>query len=244
MSVTYLVFDYQTHGLAVLKEINSELARKAKARELFQREARSLQALRHPGIPRFHDFFFTDERYSLVMEMIHGQTLEKVRPKSPEEAVGWILEVCDVLNFIHNRNPPMIHRDIKPGNLIMRYHPRQIVLIDFGAVKDATSAPGTRIATPGYSALEQQRGIPCIQSDYYALGTTLLFLLTRQFPGNFYDSGQRQFVSLERAGIPKSIASAILKLTAFDPAQRPQTATDVANLLRESVLLAQEEPAY
>ena len=233
MSTTYLVYDYQKRTLAVLKEISSELAKKAKARELFQREASSLQALNHTGIPKFHDYFFTDERYSLVMELIHGSTLEQLRPSGFGEALDWLVQVCDVLEYLHGRNPPVIHRDIKPANLILRYNPRQVVLIDYGAVKEATTPPGTRIATPGYSALEQQRGMPCIQSDYFAIGTTLIYLLTRQFPGNFYDSSKRQFVGLEAAGIPRPLLAPILKLTAFDPADRPQNARQVRTLLKE-----------
>jgi serine/threonine protein kinase len=232
MSITYRVYDYQLHRLAVLKEISAELAGRAKAQELFQREAQSLQSLQHPGIPRFHDFFVNDNRYTLVMELVHGQTLDQMPKPSVSQALAWMIEVAEVLDYLHNRIPPMVHRDIKPANLILRHHPRQIVLIDFGAVKDISTPPGTRISTPGYSAMEQQRGTPCLQSDYYAIGTTLVFLLTRTFPGRFFDKQQGILVGLAEAGIPRPVVAAIEHLTALVPDHRPPTAQAVIEVLR------------
>jgi serine/threonine-protein kinase len=234
MSTTYLVYSYQLRKLAVLKEISAELLHKSKAREMFQREARVLKSLQHPGIPQYYDFFCTQEHYFLVMEMVHGQNLEQIVPVSPIQAIKWLQEVSNILNYLHLRNPPVIHRDIKPANLILRYQPPQIVLIDFGAVKEATAPPGTRIATPGYSAPEQQKGLPCIQSDFYALGTTLIYLITKQSPSNFYDSRQHKFIDLESIGIPPTLIRVILALTAFDPKERPQHATEVNLLLQKS----------
>jgi serine/threonine-protein kinase len=235
MSTTYLVYNYQNLKLAVLKEINAQLAKRAKPRELFQREARVLQSLSHPGVPQFYDFFWTDERYSLVMEMVHGQTLEKLVPTSMTEAVNWMLEVANILNYLHNRKSPVIHRDIKPSNLILRYHPREIVLIDFGAVKEATTPPGTCIYTPGYGAPEQQKGTPSIQSDFYGLGTTLVYLLTRKFPSHFYNPRQNRFVGLEESGIPPDLVRIILALTAFFPKERPHTGDELIDLLKQGL---------
>jgi serine/threonine-protein kinase len=216
--------------LAVLKEINADLSRKAKARELFMREAQMLQALQHPGIPKFYDFFCTDEHYSLVMELIHGPTLEEIEPVDVAQAVGWILETCEVLSYLHERG--VIHRDIKPANLILRHNPRRIVLIDFGAVKEVGSALGTRIATPGYGAPEQNQGRPCLQSDFYGIGTTLVYLLTRQSPTHFYNPRAQRLMGLEEAGLPSSLVSVILSATALDPHQRPQTCIDLMAALR------------
>lgn len=221
MSYTYLVYNHQLKKLAVLKEIRAELATRAKARELFEREARILQSLDHPGIPKFYDFFCNDEYNSLVMEMIHGLSLEQARPGSTAQAVGWMIEACWVLDYLHRRNPPVIHRDIKPGNLILRYYPRQIVLIDYGAVKEASTAPGTRIATPGYAAPEQQQGRPCLQSDFYGIGTTLVHLLTDRFPGDFYNPRARRLLGLEDAGLLPALAAVIYRATAYDPGERP-----------------------
>jgi serine/threonine protein kinase len=234
-SNTYLIYNYQINGLAVLKEIRAELVRKPKAREMFLREARILQSLEHPGIPKYYDFFWTNEYYSLVMEMIHGQNLQQISSTTPTEAIEWLLQVSQILDYLHKRNPPVIHRDIKPANLILRHHPRELVLIDFGAVKEATTPPETCIFTPGYGAPEQQEGLPCIQSDFYTLGTTLIYLLTKRSPTKFYLSRQGIFTGLKEAGIDPVVVSLILTLTERNPKNRPQNATEVIELLQNSL---------
>ena len=234
MSTSYLVYSYHHHKLAVLKEISTELAKKAKAREMFQREARVLSSLQHDGIPSYYDFFYTSERYSLVMELIHGQNLEQISTYTTLQVIDWMIELCDILRYLQNLQPPVIHRDIKPANLILRYNPRQIVLIDFGAVKEATTPPGTRIATPGFGAPEQSTGNPCIQSDFYALGATLIYFVTKRLPSHFFDLQQKQFVGLEAIGIPKALVEVINKLTEFSPQNRPQNAIAVKELLQQA----------
>lgn len=235
MSNTYLVYNYQIGKLSVLKEISSELSSVAKARELFQREARVLQSLEHQGVPKFYDFFATNDYYSLIMEMIYGNSLDKLEPETPLQAVEWMWQVTKILDYLHQLPHPVIHRDIKPGNLILRYYPNEIVLIDFGAVKEVTVEPGTRIATAGYSSPEQKRGLSYLQSDFYALGTTLIYLLTRKSPSKFYDPMQRQFTGLEEVGIAPELVKVILTLTEFEVDKRPKNAGEVMTLL-EAVL--------
>jgi serine/threonine-protein kinase len=233
MSNTYLVYNYQIGKLSVLKEISSELSSVAKARELFQREARVLQSLEHRGVPKFYDFFATNDYYSLIMEMIYGPSLDKLKPKNQTQAVEWIWQVAKILDYLHQLPHPVIHRDIKPGNLILRYNPQEIVLIDFGAVKEVTVEPGTRIATAGYSSPEQKRGLSYLQSDFYALGTTLIYLLTRQSPSKFYNPALRKFVHLQAVGIPANLVNIISRLTEFDVHNRPENAAEVMSLLQE-----------
>lgn len=232
MSYTYLIYNFQIRRLAVLKEIRAELAGKAKAQELFVREARILQSLEHPGIPKFYDFFSNDDYNSLVMELIHGASLEQIQPASAAQAVDWMVEAAGVLDYLHRRDPPIIHRDIKPGNLLLRYNPREIVLIDYGAVKEASAAPDTRIATPGYAAPEQQQGRPCLQSDFYGIGTTLVYLLTGRFPGDFYNPRARRLVGLEEAGIEAALAEVIYRATAYDQSDRPRDCGEMIACLR------------
>ena len=93
------------------------------------------------------------------MEMIYGDSLQMVNPRSEKEAVGWMLQLAKILDYLHNLPKPVIHRDIKPSNLILRHNPEEIVLIDFGAVKEVTQKPGTRIATAGYGSPEQKKRI-------------------------------------------------------------------------------------
>ncbi len=233
MSTSYLVYSYYHKKLAVLKEISTELAQKAKAREMFQREARVLSSLKHSGVPQYYDFFYTSERYSLLMELIHGQNLEQIPTYTNSDVIDWMIDLCDILHYLQNLDPPVIHRDIKPANLILRYNPRQVVLIDFGAVKEATTPPGTRIATPGFGAPEQSTGNPCIQSDFYALGATLIYFLSKQLPSHFYDFNEKKFLGLEGIGIPQPLVKVIDNLTEFDPENRPQNAIAVKELLQQ-----------
>jgi serine/threonine-protein kinase len=176
--------------MVVLKEMNADMARIAKAQELFEREARILKGLSHSGIPQFYDFFIEDNKKYLVMEMVHGQDLEKrvqqYGPVLPQQGIEWMRQACDILAYIHRQDPPLIHRDIKPANLLLRQRDQRIILIDFGAVKEIGTPPGTRIGAEGYSAPEQDRGQPLTQSDLYAVGTTLIFLLTGESPLKFY----------------------------------------------------------
>lgn len=195
MGTTYLAWDpigtiERGPGLLVLKEMNAEMAQIAKAQELFEREARTLKTLNHPGIPRYYDFFVEAGKKYLAMELVHGQDLEQrilnSGPVNLPQAVEWMIQTCEILSYIHACNPPLIHRDVKPANLMARHRDNRIVMLDFGAVKEIGTAPGTRIGAEGYSAPEQDRGQPCTQSDLYAIGPTLIFLLTGVTPLQFY----------------------------------------------------------
>jgi serine/threonine-protein kinase len=195
MGTTYLAWDktgssYGRPVLLVLKEMNADMAQVAKAQELFEREARTLKTLNHPGIPQYYDFFVEAGKKYLAMELIHGQDLEKrvliAGPVTQRQAIEWMIQTCDILDYIHSCEPPLIHRDIKPANLMVRHRDNRIVVLDFGAVKEIGTAPGTRIGAEGYSAPEQDRGSPVTQSDLYAIGPTLIFLLTATAPLKFY----------------------------------------------------------
>ena len=195
MGTTYLAWDKmgKSRGhsnLLVLKEMNADMAQIAKAQELFEREARTLKALNHPGIPQYYDFFVEGGKKYLAMALIHGQDLEQrilhCGPVAPPQAIEWMIQTCDILEYIHSCDPPLIHRDIKPANLMVRHRDNGIVVLDFGAVKEIGTVPGTRIGAEGYSAPEQDRGTPVTQSDLYAIGPTLIFLLTGITPLKFY----------------------------------------------------------
>lgn len=195
MGTTYLAWDKQKSldgcpGLLVLKEMNTDMAQISKAQELFEREARTLKTLNHPGIPRYYDFFVEAGKKYLAMELIHGQDLEQRvltrGPVIPQQAMEWMIQTCEILDYIHSCEPPLIHRDIKPANLMVRHRDNRIIVLDFGAVKEIGTIPGTRIGAEGYSAPEQDRGNPMTQSDLYAIGPTLIFLLTGVAPIKFY----------------------------------------------------------
>jgi outer membrane protein assembly factor BamB/tRNA A-37 threonylcarbamoyl transferase component Bud32 len=154
----------------------------------FEREANILATLDHPSIPRIYDYFTQNERSYLIEEFIEGKDLEALMAETrgffPEaQVVQWAIELCDVLNFLHEHKPePIIFRDMKPSNVMINNY-GHIMLIDFGIAKTfQTGEKGTMIGTEGYSPPEQYKGEAGPLSDVYALGATLHHLLTRRDP--------------------------------------------------------------
>ena len=154
----------------------------------FEREANILATLSHPSIPRIYDYFTLDNRSYLALEFINGRDLEVVLSQSDsflgeDQVVGWAIQLCDVLSYLHNHKPdPIIFRDMKPSNVMVNQY-NHIVLVDFGIAKPfQTGQKGTMIGTEGYSPPEQYRGEASTQADIYALGATLHHLLSRRDP--------------------------------------------------------------
>ena len=154
----------------------------------FEREANILATLSHPAIPRIYDYFTLDNRSYLALEFINGKDLEVILGQTegaiPEEQVlGWAIELCDVLAFLHTHKPdPIVFRDMKPSNVMINQH-NHIILVDFGIAKPfQTGQKGTMIGTEGYSPPEQYRGEASTSADIYALGATLHHILSRRDP--------------------------------------------------------------
>jgi outer membrane protein assembly factor BamB/tRNA A-37 threonylcarbamoyl transferase component Bud32 len=154
----------------------------------FEREANILATLSHPSIPRIYDYFTVEDRSYLVLEYVHGKDLEQIVTETsgfiPEEsALGWAIELCDVLGFLHGHKPDsIIFRDMKPSNVMINQH-GHVILVDFGIAKPFQAGQkGTMIGTEGYSPPEQYRGEASTLADIYALGATLHHLLTRRDP--------------------------------------------------------------
>jgi outer membrane protein assembly factor BamB len=153
----------------------------------FAREANLLATLAHPAIPTIHDYFPINDRAYLVMEYINGKDLEailnSVSDHLPVEMVmRWAMELCDVLSYLHQQNPPIIFRDMKPANVMIDTFGR-LRLIDFGIAKAFQQGKkGTMIGTEGYSAPEQYKGEPSPSSDIYGIGATIHHLITLQDP--------------------------------------------------------------
>lgn len=242
MGTTYLAWDRQrtvknAPMLLVLKEMNADMARIAKARELFEREARILKSLEHPGIPKYYDFFVENNHKYIVMELIHGHNLEQFVNQrgatDPERTIRWMIQVCNILEYLHNLEPPLIHRDIKPANLILRNLDSRLMLLDFGAVKELGTALETRIGVEGYSAPEQYRGKPCPQSDIYGVGTTIIFLLTGKAPMEYYryQSNKFEFDISSISNLPADLSQVLAIACQPEPRDRYQTAHELSEAL-------------
>jgi serine/threonine-protein kinase len=245
MGTTYLAYDRRTilraqlsSNLLVLKEMNANLIAIPKARELFEREARILQSITHPSIPQYYEFFEDNKRQYLAMELVHGQNLEqliyKTGPVTEKQAIIWMLQVCEILHYLHSLTPPIIHRDIKPANLMLRHLDQRVILLDFGAIKEIGTPWGTLIGAEGYSAPEQNSGKPCPQSDLYAIGPTLIFLLTGQNPLNYLKPEGKEF-NFQIDHLPEItpfLASIITKTCRVKLGDRYQTVRELADDLR------------
>ncbi len=156
--------------------------------ETFEREANILASLSHPAIPKVFDYFAHHRRVYLIIEYIEGTDLESLLseidlPLPQEKVVNWAIQICDVLSYLHSHQPnPIIFRDMKPSNIMLR-NDRRVMLIDFGIAKVFhTGKRGTMIGTEGYSPPEQYRGMAEPRGDLFALGATVHHLLTRRDP--------------------------------------------------------------
>ncbi len=158
---------------------------------LFEREAQVLQNLDYPRIPHYRDYFLVNQTaqsalcwWGLVQDYVPGTSLQELLEQGKrfsQQDVRRIAEtVLQTLMYLHNLCPPVLHRDIKPSNLILD-QAQQVWLVDFGAVQDQAALTGisfTVVGTVGYSPLEQFWGRAVAASDLYALGATLVHLLT------------------------------------------------------------------
>ncbi len=191
MGTTYATEDVNTGKKVALKVISLQNQTEAKSLELLEREVTVLKQLNHPNIPKYIDYFQLedDNKLYLVQELVSGKNLyQRVKDglRLTEVEVKNIAKyILSILDYLHDFNPRIIHRDIKPHNLILS-DDGQIFLVDFGAVHNAyynTMMGGTvGIGTVGYMSPEQQMGRPVPASDLYSLGRTLLYLLTRRPP--------------------------------------------------------------
>jgi uncharacterized protein with WD repeat len=197
--------------------------------------------LNHPGIVKVYDFFEENNTAYMVMEYLRGKSLAKLVEErggalGEQEAVGYILKVCEALDVVHKAG--YLHRDIKPENIIVCGDGR-VVLIDFGAARAFMAGKTGRmtvILTPGFAPLEQyaeqaKRGA---YTDIYALGATLYYLLTGQVPVSAAD----RFSGVELKGVreingrvSRQVEEAVMKAMAMKVEERPQSVEEFVKLL-------------
>ncbi len=180
---TFEAVDKRVGRLVALKRFRVGKAKAWKDVELAEREATTLASLQHDLLPRYVEHFEEDGALVLVMERIEGESLAELRKK------GFVASVSDVqrlladasraLSYLHGRAPPVVHRDLKPGNVIRRPD-GSYAFVDFGAVRDRLKLAGgsTIVGTFGYMAPEQFQGRASAASDVYGIGATALTLLT------------------------------------------------------------------
>ena len=255
MGAVYLTQDLRFTGVkrfCALKEMISSTPDphvRRLAVESFKREANLLAQLRHPGIPHIIDFFTDNIRSYLAMEYVEGEDLENVLDSTEgmlkeDIVLDWAIQVCDVLIYLHNQTPPIIFRDLKPSNVMLR-EDNKIALIDFGIAKAFESGQkGTMIGTEGYSPPEQYKGIAEPAGDIYALGATLHHLLTKRDPRleppfTFHEEP----VKLLNPAISDQTSAVIMQALEYDITKRFSTARSFKDALEAALKGEGDSPA-
>ncbi len=193
--------------------------------KLFEREANVLKQLDHPRIPKYRDYFSIDDRslwFGLVQEYIQGDSLREHLAKGHKfiesEVKQIAIAILEILIYLHELNPQVLHRDLKPSNLILTGNEGDapnIYLVDFGAVQDKTSAEGksfTVVGTYGYAPMEQYGGRAVAASDLYALGATIIYLLTGVSPAELPQDDDARIVFCDRTSANPKLVKWIQKL--------------------------------
>lgn len=207
--------------------------------QMLASEAFILRRLNHPYVPRVIDYFEEYKRHYVVMDYVEGESLQDVldqegQPGLPEDRVlEWAEQICEVLEYLHNQNPPIIFRDLKPSNIMLEPNGR-IKLIDFGIsrfFKPGQTRDTWNMGTAGYAPPEQYgQGQTDARSDIYALGATLHQLLTGRDPSTspFVFPPLRSLNPALSAGLEPVVAKAL----ALDPEERYQSVREMREALQ------------
>lgn len=216
-------------------------------RERFQKEAATLEMLGQSSrqIPGLFAYFSENERFYLVQELVDGPTLTQYVTQNgllgEEEARRILISLLSLLETVHGQG--IIHRDIKPDNILLRRQDNQPVLIDFGAVKETVTSTldsagrataSIVIGTPGFIPLEQAAGRPLFSSDLYSLGLTIVFLLTGKIPQELSDQTTGAINWRSKApAVSHGFAAVINKAIEPDWRTRYKTAREMLDALRQ-----------
>jgi serine/threonine protein kinase, bacterial len=254
---TYIAEDTKRPGnpICVVKHLKPASSNDSKifdtAKRLFQSEAETLEKLgSHNQIPRLLAYFVDNQEFYLVQEFIEGHTLSEElvpgEPLSEGQVVQLLDEVLSILEFVHQQG--VIHRDIKPDNIIRRRGDNQLVLVDFGAVKQLRAAAYNRtvgiqhsstvaIGTPGYMPTEQGQGKPRPNSDIYALGIIAVQALTGVAPMDLQEDPNTGEILWQSAAttVSPQLSVIINQMIRYHFKDRFQNATEALQALRAFV---------
>ncbi len=235
----------------ILKVLKQDLNEDSKAVSLFQQEAYVLGQIEHAGIPKIENYVHHDLEngtmlHGIIMQKIEGLNLEQWinqrdrKPIAQKRAIAWLRQLVDILALVHRSK--YLHRDIKPAN-IMLSPSGQLVLIDFGTAREAThtylakigGVQGvTSICSVGYTAPEQEKGFAVPQSDFYALGCTMIHLVTGKYPLDTYNPDRDVFEWRSHApDISEEFADLIDVMIARKPSDRPINCEAILKILKE-----------
>jgi serine/threonine-protein kinase len=255
---TYIAQDTRRPGNPIcvvkhLKPANSDSNIFTTAKRLFHSEAETLEKLsNHDQIPRLLAYFDENQEFFLVQEFIDGHTLQEElipgQPWSEAQVIQMLLEILQILEFVHQEG--VIHRDIKPDNIIRRAADYKLVLVDFGAVKQLRSPLVTvggqktatvAIGTPGYMPTEQGQGKPRPNSDLYALGIIAIQALTGVPITQLQDDPDTGEINWQHLiPINSDLVAILTKMVRYHFKERYQTATEALQACQELVNIIPE----
>jgi serine/threonine protein kinase len=222
----------------ILHTLHPDWIQQPESVEAFEQDAKQLLLLQHPALPNIVDFFIAADKPYLVVESTYGPSLQQLVERDGciplDRAIGWILNLCDLLDYLHQQTPPVLHQNLRPDLLI--YHPstapQDIVVTGFtpGQVLKTAIQQGP----PDYIAPEQQQGVVSPQTDLYALAPILVFLLTAKSPAVFYAQREQGFRFYPEyvPGISSDLAAVLRRLTHPNPEERHASAAELAAALK------------
>lgn len=229
MSIVYLAMDKRLNKQWAIKEIkpkNEQVKRTSKA------EADLMKRLDHPALPRIVDIIDEPEGIFVIMDYVEGDSLDKVLkregPLPEEDVLNWAIQICDVLNYLHSQNPPIIYRDMKPANVMLKPE-GNIKVLDFGVAreyKEQKTTDTTIFVSKGYAPPEQYGGTgqqTDARSDIFALGMTMHHLLTGKSPLEYDYAPVRQW----NPELSEGVEELINKCVQFDPINRYQNCDEL-----------------
>ncbi|MBK8464664.1 MAG: serine/threonine protein kinase [Chloracidobacterium sp.] len=252
MGAVYVATDERFNSIVAIKET---LCMDDNFLKAIEREARLLNSLKHSALPRVSDHFLERESQFLVMEYIQGEDLGRMledqdRPFDVEQVLKWADQLLDALDYLHNQNMPVVHRDIKPQNLKIT-HDGQIILLDFGLAKGNPTDAGHKTAAKSifgysrnYASLEQIQGTGTDpRSDLYSLAATLYHLLTNTAPEDALTRAMSVLsqkpdplipANLVNSNVPPGVAGVLQKALDLNAGERPASAAEMRQMFRES----------
>lgn len=234
MSVVYLAMNEKANKQWAVKEVRKDGIKDFEVvKQGLVAETDILKKLNHPNLPSIIDVIDKDDSFIIIMDYIQGNSLSEALKESgaqpQEEVIEWAKQLCDVLCYLHGQTPPIIYRDMKPSNIMLKPD-GDVMLIDFGTArefKESNLADTTCLGTIGYAAPEQFGGMgqTDARTDIYCLGATLYHLLTGRNPSEppYEILPIRQVNPALSGGLEKIIA----RCTQRDPEDRYQSAAEL-----------------
>ena len=239
MSVVYLAINEKANKPWAIKEVRKNGVKDFEiVRQSLLVETDLLKKLSHPNLPSIVDIIDYDDNFLIVMDYIEGNTLEHILKEQgaqkQEDVVDWAIQLCDVLDYLHNCKPPIIYRDMKPSNIMLKSD-GQVVLIDFGTAREfkkANVADTTCLGTQGYAAPEQFGGMgqTDARTDIYCLGATMYHLVTGHNPSE--PPYEMYPIRKWNQNLSSGLESIILKCTQKNPDDRYQSAGELMYALK------------